>query len=125
MQTFIIFILLLIHCTPAYPAEDVLCANDPRVIDACYGTEGTIIIYANMRPYLNPDGTKELLGISQKSNTEDTDYFWPADIEKMMSYNSTLHGNFRVCPFTKKKPGEMQIVCIQTARNLTKTPVNK
>lgn len=36
----------------------------------------------------------------------------------MTSFETEAFGDFRVCPFTKKKPGEMQFVCIESAKNL-------
>ena len=42
----------------------------------------------------------------------------PEIIRQHVSFDTRVYGDFEVCPFTKEKAGEMQLVCIETADNL-------
>jgi hypothetical protein len=35
-----------------------------------------------------------------------------------MGWGVEAYGDFTVCPFTKQKPGEMQMVCIESAEQV-------
>jgi hypothetical protein len=34
------------------------------------------------------------------------------------NWDETIYADFEVCPFTKEKVGEMQMVCIESASNI-------
>jgi hypothetical protein len=42
----------------------------------------------------------------------------PVDIENKLDTDSEMFGDFLVCPFTRSQPGEMQLVCIESGKNL-------
>ena len=42
----------------------------------------------------------------------------PEIIKQHVNLDTRLYGDFEVCPFTKEKPGEMQIVCVKAASKL-------
>lgn len=113
---YLIILAFLMCATPA-PAEEYNCIKDRRVVGACYAVDGSITVGANMRPRINPAGTKRLLAIAERSET-DTNYFWPQEIEEYLSTDNYIVGKFVVCPFTPDKPKVMRVVCIESARNI-------
>jgi hypothetical protein len=42
----------------------------------------------------------------------------PAEIERQLNWETELWGDFEVCPFTPRRPGEMQMICIESGKNL-------
>ena len=45
----------------------------------------------------------------------------PNEIERIFAlprFDRQLVADFEVCPFTRRRPGTMQMVCIASARNL-------
>jgi hypothetical protein len=47
----------------------------------------------------------------------------PEQIAQPLSWDSDLFADFTVCPFTSRKPGEMQLVCVDSATNFKKRPL--
>jgi hypothetical protein len=35
-----------------------------------------------------------------------------------MSWDVEAWGDFEVCPFARERPGEMQMVCVESAKNV-------
>lgn len=58
-------------------------------------------------------GTKRILGVLPSE-----DPIVPAAIRKRLAFGVEFYGNFEVCPFTARKPGWMQMVCVQRASNV-------
>jgi len=90
-------------------AETLPCKQDPRIIQQCFAVHGRLSVHANMRAYLWPIGTNRLLGVANP------------DLERLFSVriDRQVFGDFEVCPFTRRRPGIMQMVCIAGASNLT------
>lgn len=42
----------------------------------------------------------------------------PEEIERRLDWETELWGDFSVCPFTRQKPKEMQMICIESGRNI-------
>ena len=42
----------------------------------------------------------------------------PRSIEKQLDWDKYLLGDFVVCPLTRSVPGRMQIICIESVKNL-------
>ena len=42
----------------------------------------------------------------------------PENIASQINQDVDLFGDFLICPFTRPKPGEMQLVCVESAKNL-------
>ena len=59
-----------------------------------------------------------MLGVSDGRFTEDGYRNLPDDIADRLSWDTDLYADFVVCPFTGEKPGEMQFVCVDSAKNL-------
>jgi hypothetical protein len=43
----------------------------------------------------------------------------PKELEEVLDdFNTEVYADFQVCPITKSKIGQMQIVCVQAAKNI-------
>jgi len=109
-------------------AADSSCATDKRVVAACYEVHGRLRVYANMRLYLWPVGTKRSLAVCF---APDVCYPpappqpappLPPNVAKVIDPDHDVFGDFRVCPLTPEKAGKMRIVCIDSASHLITRP---
>jgi len=105
--------------SPASEAKDKSCRAHPLLVGRCFTVRGRLSIY-NGAPArrLWRVGTKRVLGISEQRFSVAGYRNIPEDIENRLNQDVALFGDFVVCPFTRSKPGEMQLVCINEARNL-------
>lgn len=92
---------------PAYGA----CKTDPDIIGACFTVHGRLSIW-NGTPSLRiwRIGTKRILGVHNE--------ILPEAVAHRMGWDVEAYGDFTVCPFTEERPGEMQMVCIESAENV-------
>lgn len=84
-------------------------------MDSCFTIHGRISIW-NGSPSLRiwRIGTDRILGVLDSENE-----IIPDNLAKQLDGIGTeVFGDFEVCPFTKSRPGEMQMVCVQTASHL-------
>ena len=42
----------------------------------------------------------------------------PEEIEKLLNWESEVWGHFVVCPFTRPRAKEMQMICIESGKNI-------
>jgi hypothetical protein len=92
--------------------EHRACRSDPDIVGACFTVHGKLRA-GNGSPSLRiwRTGTKRILGVLD-------DYPLPDDFDNYDLLNGAAWGDFEVCPFTKDKPGEMRMVCVDSARHL-------
>jgi hypothetical protein len=90
------------------------CKNNPAVIGECFLIHGRISIY-NGSPSVRiwQVGTNRLLGVLPSENE-----IMPDNVKKHLTLNTSIYGDFLVCPLTEFKPGHMQMVCIESASNI-------
>jgi len=90
------------------------CRRNPEIVDTCRTIHGRLFI-SNGTPSMRiwPVGTNRILGVTPSENE-----IVPEIIKQHVNFNTRLYGDFEVCPFTKEKPGEMQIVCVEAASKL-------
>jgi hypothetical protein len=77
-----------------------------------------------------PIGTRRLLGVESEPGSITDDYpdgvFWmPAELRETSTFGVDIYGDFDVCPLSKKRPGAMQFVCVESAKNLVVKDYNK
>jgi|GEM_PF-5974056 len=70
-----------------------------------------------MHAYIGAPKTKRILNIAFISDSN-THYFWPPSVEKMLTEDNDIWGDYRVCPFTPQKPKVMQTVCIDSVSRM-------
>jgi len=90
------------------------CRRNPDIVDKCRTIHARLFI-SNGTPGMRmwPVGTKRILGVVPSENE-----IVPEIIKQHVNFDTRLYGDFEVCPFSREKPGEMQIVCIESAANL-------
>lgn len=110
------------------------CKRNSRLVGECFITHGRMSFYNgthNIR--LWPIGTHRLLGVeyvpgSVENPTDehpDGIYWMPVELSDTSTFGVEIYGDFDVCPLSKKRPGAMQFVCVESARNLTVKDYNK
>jgi hypothetical protein len=95
------------------------CSHHPKLVGRCFQVRGRLSVY-NGAPALRiwKIGTRRILGISEQRFQEPGYANLPEDIRNQVSGESDLFGDFIVCPFTQPRAGEMQLVCVESGKNL-------
>ena len=118
-----LFLVILISnvCaqSPAREAKEKSCRAHPLLSGRCFTVHGRLSIY-NGAPALRlwRVGTRRMFGISEQRFAVAGYRNVPPDVESQDSSDVVLFGDFLVCPFTPSRPGEMQLVCIESGKNL-------
>ncbi len=66
-------------------------------------------------------GTNRILGVEEHlhSDNENPEVPWiPENLSERLEPGAAVLGDFEVCPLTKERPGEMQMVCVESASKL-------
>src|SRR5256885_327201 len=105
--------------SPAPKAKEKSCREHPQLIGNCFTVRGRLSIY-NGTPALRVwrVGTRRMLGISEQRFSVAGYRNVPEYIERQTNQNVAIFGDFLVCPFTRSRPGEMQLVCIEAGKSL-------
>src|SRR6266536_6225461 len=103
--------------SPAPEAKEKSCREHPRLIGNCFTVRGRLSIY-NGAPALRlwRIGTRRMLGISEQRFSVAGYRNVPENIQSQINQDVVIFGDFRVCPFTRPQPGEMQLVCIEAGK---------
>ncbi|HMG72099.1 MAG TPA: hypothetical protein VK582_01245 [Pyrinomonadaceae bacterium] len=96
------------------------CREHPQVIGKCFAVRGRLSVY-NGAPAIRlwRMGTGRVLGISEQRFSLPGYRNLPESLSQQLSGDNDIVGDFLVCPFTKPKPREMQLVCIESAKNVS------
>jgi hypothetical protein len=117
-----VLLLIATHSTPARPAgqggTEKPCHDQPALVGKCFAVRGRLSLY-NGTPTVRlwKAGTKRVLGVSG-SYAQAGYSSIPAELEQQLSWEMELWGEYLVCPFTRRRPGEMQLVCIDKAKKV-------
>src|SRR5712664_3449237 len=105
--------------SPAPETKEKSCREHPQLIGNCFAVRGRLSIY-NGAPALRlwKVGTRRVLGISDQRFALKGYRNVPENIERQLNQDVSLLGDFLVCPFTQARTAEMQLVCIETGKNL-------
>lgn len=130
LRTAVSLLLLLSSLPPAAPAQTAgaapgptrPCRGQPALVGRCFAVRGRLSLY-NGAPTIRlwRAGTKRVLGVSASYAREGYSSI-PAELEGRLSWETELWGEFTVCPFTRRRAGEMQMVCVESARNVVSRP---
>lgn len=87
------------------------CKKDPDIVSSCFTVHGRMFL-ANGSPSYRiwRIGTNRILGVQ--------DSIVPEAIAIDLTWENAAFGDFYVCPFTEQKDGEMQYVCVESARKV-------
>jgi hypothetical protein len=96
------------------------CSQNPQLIGKCFNVRGRLSVYnGNPAVRLWRIGTKRVLGVSDQRFSLPDYRNLPEDLKKQLNGENLVIGDFLVCPFTPAKPREMQLVCIDSAKNVS------
>jgi len=104
---------------PAPQSQDKSCRQHPQLVGKCFTVHGRLSIY-NGAPAMRlwKIGTRRMLGVSEQRFAVSGYRNVPEEVQSQINQDVDLFGDFLVCPFTRAKAGEMQLVCIEEGRNL-------
>jgi hypothetical protein len=101
------------------------CKNNIYLVGHCFRLHGRAY-FSNGTPSLRiwHVGTNRILGVTSRPLADDVEYpIAPANLLNALGgFNNFVFGDFEVCPFTPKRPGWMQMVCVERAENLAIKP---
>ena len=60
-----------------------------------------------------------MLGVTERPLPASMPSVLPSPLAENLNFDVEAIGDFVVCPFTVEKPGHMQMVCVESARNLS------
>jgi hypothetical protein len=100
-------------------AVEKSCREHPQLIGKCFTVRGRLSTYnGNPAVRLWRIGTKRVLGVSDQRFSLPGFRNIPEELAKQLDGENKILGDFLVCPFTRSRPGEMQLMCIESAKNI-------
>jgi hypothetical protein len=119
-------LLLLVACgaasaqSPSRPAAKS-CRTRPDLVGKCFTVRGRLSLY-NGTPSVRlwQIGSRRILGVSdtERNSGRPEPPSLPASIEERLGWDKELYGDFQVCPLSHSRPGVMQIICVESGKNL-------
>ena len=99
--------------------QDKSCRRHPQLAGKCFNLHGRLSVY-NGAPAMRiwKVGTKRMLGVSEQRFSLPGYRNIPDDVRSQVNQDVDLFGDFLVCPFTRPRAGEMQLVCVEHGKNL-------
>ena len=107
--------LLLVAATfESAAGRGISCKDDPDLVGPCFTLHGMLFV-ANGTPSARilRLGTKRILGISERRWA-----YMPGELEKRLTWDDVVYGDFTVCPYSQSEPGKMQFVCVESGSRL-------
>jgi hypothetical protein len=104
--------------SPVREATEKSCREHPQLTGKCFVVRGSLAVH-NGAPAvrLRRIGTRRVLGISEQRFKLPGYRNLPEGLAQQLNGDNQILGDFLVCPFTRPKPREMQLVCIESAKN--------
>ena len=104
--------------SPSIPVEKS-CREHPQLVGKCSTVHGSLSVFnGNPAVRLRRIGTKRILGVSDQRFKLPAYRNIPESLAHQLNGENELVGDFQICPFTRSKPGEMQLICIESAKNV-------
>ena len=98
------------------------CHRRPDVVGKCFSVHGRLSVY-NGTPSIRlwPIGSKQLLGVLDPNDVSSAPgpTVLPDDIKLKLDWNKDVFGDFFVCPLSRRQPGRMQTICLESGKHLT------
>jgi hypothetical protein len=123
MRTFLLVTIFAFGAAPALVTAPSggqrgrACKGNPDLVDQCFKIHGRIrIVNGGPQMRIWRIGTDRVLGVLPSE-----DEIIPKNLSKALDEAGQwpeVYGDFEVCPFTKEKPEEMQMVCVESASHL-------
>jgi hypothetical protein len=95
------------------------CKNNPAVVGNCFTVTGDVLVY-NGSPTVRilPKGSKHLLGVIPSENE-----IMPNELKQQIGLTRRVSAVMEICPFTLPKPHNMQLVCVESAKEIEVEPL--
>jgi hypothetical protein len=105
--------------SPASDVKEKSCRSHPQLVGRCFRLYGRLSVY-NGAPALRiwKVGSRRMLGVSEQRFAIAGYRNIPETIASQVNQDVAVFGDFLVCPFTRPRAGEMQLVCIEEGTNL-------
>jgi hypothetical protein len=110
-----LFLGLVVHGAVAGEIDpEQGCRGNPELVGPCFSIHGRLGL-TNGTPGVRiwRIGTRRILGVILSENE-----IMPANVKRHLAWGTTIYGDFEVCPFTPQRSGEMQMICVESARRL-------
>ena len=108
------YIAFILSTLLSFKAIASTCETNFRIVDECYETRGRLQA-ANGNPSVRiwKVGTKRILGVRNEKLEN-----LPKVVKEKFAPGVFIFADYKVCPLTKEKPGHMQMVCIESMKNI-------
>ena len=95
------------------------CREHPQLIGKCFNVHGRLSTFnGNPAVRLWNLRTRRMLGVSDQRFSLPGYSNLPEDLAQQLTGESNIYGDFLVCPFTRSRPHEMQLICVESAKNV-------
>jgi hypothetical protein len=98
------------------------CERSPRLVGRCFWVHGRLAAFNGTPTFrIWKIGTRRVLGIDDVEEPHEL----PQSVKQRLpadAFAVTITGDYRVCPFTRSRPGRMQFVCLAGASRLETNP---
>jgi hypothetical protein len=95
------------------------CREHPKLSGPCFSVHGSMAYWnGNPSVRISKLGTKRVLGVSEGRFFVPGYVNLPEPIESRLGWDTSLVGDFLVCPFTDERPGAMRLVCVESGDHL-------
>jgi hypothetical protein len=103
--------------------DDRPCREHPQLVAPCLSIRGRMS-YSNGAPTVRiwKVGSQRMLGVSEGRFKVEGYSNLPREITARLTWEVDLFGDFVACPFTRERPGVMQLVCVDAATKLETRP---
>ena len=112
-------LMAVVPASLASKLEDKSCREHPKLVGSCFSVHGKLSVF-NGAPALRiwKVGTKRILGVSEQRFALEGYRNVPDEVQSKINQDRVLLGDYLVCPFTRSRKNEMQLVCIENVSNL-------
>ncbi len=95
------------------------CREHPQLVGKCFSVHGRLSSFnGNPAVRLWNLRTKRMLGVSDQRFNIAGYRNLPEDLATKLDGETNIYADFLVCPFTRSRPREMQLVCVESARHV-------
>ena len=90
------------------------CSTNPAIVGKCFPLRARVSV-TNGTPSVRvwPVGSKRVLGVMPAEHE-----IMPSNLREVVGLDQDVFADLEVCPFSLKQKGEMQFVCIESAKHL-------
>jgi hypothetical protein len=94
------------------------CREHPQLVGKCFNVHGRLSTYnGNPAVRLWNLRTRRMLGVSDQRFSLPGYRNLPEGLAKQLDGETKIYGDFLVCPFTRSRPREMQLICVESAKH--------